>query len=269
MKIIPWSMVRRAKKSILNNVALTVGVFDGLHLGHQKLIFKVVNNRAHLQSVVVTFKDNPLKVLQTRKFSGDILTDTQKMAKLKALGVMTVVPIDFSYDFSRISAEDFFNSLATAFTIKEMVVGYNFHFGHGKKADIKVLGELTAKKQMSLEVIRPVTYKKQIISSTRIRKAIDEGNFAEARAMLGCEYIIQLPVKNNAPRNEGSILFKREEITQILPKKGRYWCLFNPLGQKREGEVEIKDKELICSVQEDIPITSLCFIKSMAKDRNL
>jgi FAD synthase len=261
MKKILWQDVINGKKRISENVSVTIGVFDGLHSGHRALIKRTVHNPAHYLPLVVTFKENPAKILQNADFSGDILTESQKMAKLEGLGVSTVVLIDFSYNFSRISAETFFSSLTAAFPIKEMVVGYNFHFGYAQSADINVLKKLTDKKHIGLEVMQPVTYAKQIVSSTRIREAIYGGMFDKAEAMLEDGYVLQIPDKSITRREDDKVYVTRDLITQILPKPGRYLCTYNPSQEKVKGEVKLEDKELICRVKDDIRLESLCFIK--------
>jgi len=261
MKEILWQDAVDGKVKFLDDASVTIGVFDGLHTGHRALIRRIVHNPRHYLPVVVTFRENPAKILKAENYTGDILTEDQKMAKLAGLGVSAVVLIDFSYNFSRISAETFFSFLTTAFTIKEMVVGYNFHFGYAQSADINVLKNLTVNEHIALEVMQPVTYGKHIVSSTRIREAIYHGMFDKVKAMLGDEYVVQIPEKSILQRFDRSVFIKRDSIAQVLPKQGRYLCKYNPSRNKRKCEVEIKDKELICKVEDDISLKSLCFIK--------
>ncbi|MBN1799003.1 MAG: FAD synthetase family protein [Spirochaetales bacterium] len=269
MRKILWQEAINGKAKVLNDASVTIGVFDGLHSGHRVLIKRIVHNSHNYLPVVVTFKENPAKLLQGDKFSGDILTENQKMVKLAGMGVYAVVLIDFSYNFSRISAENFFNFLNAAFTIKEMVVGYNFHFGNAQSADSDVLKKLTTKEHIALEVLRPVTYRKQVVSSTRIREAIYHGLFDKVKAMLGDEYVVQIPGKSLVRRLDQIVFLKKDAITQVLPMQGRYLCTYNPMRENEKGEVEIKDKELICKVEDDIHLESLCFMKPIAVNRNL
>jgi riboflavin kinase/FMN adenylyltransferase len=261
MKEIAWQDVINGKQKIAQYSSVTIGVFDGLHRGHRVLIERIVHNPGHYLPLVVTFKQNPAKILHNANFPGDILTAGQKMTKLESLGVCTVVLIDFSHNFSRISAETFFSSLIEAFTIREMVVGYNFHFGYAQGADVNALKKWTEKKRIALEIMQPVTYAKRIVSSTRIREAIHYGMFDKAKAMLGDEYVLHIPVKSITRRADDKVYITRDLITQILPEQGRYLCTYNPSKENMEGEVKLGNKELICKVEDDIRLESLCFIK--------
>ncbi len=269
MKQYTWQDIERAKKPMLRNVSLTIGVFDGLHLGHRALIRRVVENSGGYLPLVITFRENPAKILHGDEYEGDILTATQKIRKLDALGVRAVALIDFSYDFSRISAKDFFNRITAAFGIKEMVVGYNFRFGHNKVGDIILLKSLTAGAGIGLEIVIPVLYKEQSVSSTRIREAIGRGMFDEVALMLGDTYTVQMPRTSYNTLQNGSVAIDRALFTQILPKSGRYLCEYNPgLHFNGRGVVEINDKEIICKADDSLKLKSLRFITSIAGEGN-
>jgi riboflavin kinase/FMN adenylyltransferase len=269
MRQYTWQDIQEARTPVLRNVSLTIGVFDGLHLGHRALIRRVVENPGNYLPLVITFRENPAKILHGDEYRGDILTASRKIRKLEALGVRAVVLIDFSYDFSRISAKDFFNRITAAFGIKEMVVGYNFHFGHNQGGDIALLKSLTAGAGIGLEIVMPVRCKEQNVSSTRIREAISRGMFDEVVLMLGDTYTVLMPQASYNTLQNGSVVFNRAAFTQILPKSGRYLCEYNPgMHDNSRGVVEINDKEIICTADDGPRLKSLRFITSIAQEGN-
>ncbi len=255
-----WTDITQAKEPLLKGVSLTIGVFDGLHMGHRALITRVVENPGRYTPVVVSFRENPLKILRPEAYSGDILTPAQKKARLEALGVGAVVLIDFSFNFSRISAKIFFELITAAFTIKEMVVGDNFRFGYKKSADIRVLEDFAAAAGIRLEIIRPVIFKERIVSSTRIREAISRGMFEEVGEMLGHDYVVQIPETGHEDRRGDAVVIDNSGFTQILPQSGTYMCVFNPHSQNEcEGAVKISDTEILCKAKAEVPLKTFRF----------
>jgi len=114
--------------------ALTIGVFDGLHRGHQELIRRVVEpNRT---SVVVTFQRHPTEVLLHDSIPGFIMSIRQKRRTLEGLGVDVSVLVDFTESFRRLSGRDFLTRLTESFTIRRLVVGHDFRCGYRLDTDI-------------------------------------------------------------------------------------------------------------------------------------
>ena len=181
-------------------LAVTVGVFDGVHLGHQALIRRIctppskpVTQNPHssfliphsLLPTVVTFKQNPINVLKPGSFSGDILTLDQKLHILESLGVQMTVLIDFSTEFSKINGRDFINLLLDNRPVKLVVLGVNFRCGCGLDTGAEEIRGIASAKGVETEVVRPVTDGGLPVSSSRIRELIAAGRTAEAEKLLG------------------------------------------------------------------------------------
>lgn len=220
MYIVHWEDFISGRKKIKQKTALTIGVFDGVHIGHQRLLKAITGGQNKVSSCVVTFTSNPALILKTKHFPGTILTTGQKLTKLELFGIQTVILIDFSYDFSRITGEEFWLSLLSNLCIYKMVVGRNFHFGHKRKSGIETLLNLSP--GVFYNVVDPVLYNGEIVSSTRIRTSIKEGKFSDVKAMLGSMY--QLDMRDmeliRIQGNGGEIDLKKS--VQVIPAIGNY-----------------------------------------------
>ncbi len=170
-----------------------IGVFDGVHLGHQAVIS---TSAAHAAGeggtpVVVTFDPHPLKVLRPEA-PPRLLTATQhKIAFIRELGVAHLLVITFDRDFAATSASQFVEQLAAhARPLREICVGHEWSFGRNRSGDIHLLRELGARLDFKVVGIPPVRQGGTVVSSTAIRQAVAEGDFERARAMLGRDYTI-------------------------------------------------------------------------------
>jgi riboflavin kinase / FMN adenylyltransferase len=172
---------------------LAIGVFDGVHLGHQAVIS---TSAEHAQSakgtpVVVTFDPHPEKVLRPEK-APHLLTATQhKIALIRDLGVHHLLVINFDEQFAATPPEKFVEQLVThAKPLREICVGHEWSFGKGRAGNLDLLKKLGARDDFNVVGIPPVTAKGEIVSSTEIRRAVERGNFARAALMLGRDYTI-------------------------------------------------------------------------------
>jgi riboflavin kinase/FMN adenylyltransferase len=230
MKLLEWSDFIARKVAINGAVALTIGVFDGIHIGHKKLL-GVIREAAgndpgrDVQDerpipLLVTFRQNPLSVLGTRRYPGNILSSAQKLEKLEECGIHHVLMIDFSHDFSKIAGEKFIETLAEGFSIIKMAVGYNFALGHGRGVDARRLPAILP--DVEIEVIQPVYFEGDIVSSTRIRNSISAGRFVEANTMLEGSYSIEIPEETAISIVDRGFAIERRKIEQVVPQNGRY-----------------------------------------------
>jgi len=170
---------------------VTIGTFDGVHLGHQKILGHVIRNAKELncESLVLTFFPHPRMVLQKDTDMKQLNTLDEKIALLKGLGVDNLVVHPFDKDFSRLTAEEFVKEvLIDVFRVKKIIIGYDHRFGRNRTADINDLirfGEVFGfdVEQISAEEINEVS-----ISSTKIRNALLEGDVELAAKYLGYHY---------------------------------------------------------------------------------
>jgi riboflavin kinase/FMN adenylyltransferase len=169
------------------SLAITIGVFDGVHLGHQSLIRRICEPLASepRTPTVVTFRENPIKSLKPAGFAGDIYNLDQKLGLLESLGVKLTVLIDFSEKFSKMNGRDFIDLLLKSQPVTLLVLGENFHCGQGRNIGVKEIQSFARARGVETWVAPPVMDGGQPISSNRIRQALVAGRFEEAQRMLG------------------------------------------------------------------------------------
>ena len=174
-------------------VFLAIGVFDGVHRGHQAVIGTAVQNAAAAggTAIVVTFDPHPAKILRPKE-SPRLLTATQhKIALIRNLGVSHLVVIQFDREFASTPPDEFVRQLsAAARPLREICVGQEWSFGKNRAGNLALLKKLGAELGFDVVGVKPVTSNGEIISSTAIRKAVEAGDFASATRMLGRNYTI-------------------------------------------------------------------------------
>jgi len=191
MRVTDWNgflngqwLVASNQHSLSTPLALTIGVFDGVHLGHQALIRRILAEDSCLPTVV-TFRQNPLKTIRPEGFAGDIFSLEQKLASLETLGVGLAVLIDFSGEFSKINGRDFIDLLLSWHPVKLIVLGENFRCGHGLDTGVREIGDLAKARGVEIWVAPSIMDDGQPVSSSRIRQALAAGRIAEAERLLG------------------------------------------------------------------------------------
>lgn len=178
-----------------------IGVFDGVHLGHQAVIS---TSAAHAREaggtpVVVTFDPHPAKVLRPEK-APHLLTATQhKIALIRELDVAHLLVVQFDRAFAETPPEEFVRQLVQhAKPLREICVGHEWSFGRKRAGNLALLQKLGAENQFNVVGIKPVAVNGTVVSSTAIREAVEKGELARAAEMLGREYTILGTVKKGA-----------------------------------------------------------------------
>jgi riboflavin kinase/FMN adenylyltransferase len=172
---------------------VTIGNFDGVHLGHRRILETVAARGKSIgrPSVAITFDPHPLAVLRPDHAPRQIQTLRQKEEAIEALGIETLLVIPFTRDFSLTEPEDFVRSfLAERLGAAEAYLGQHFAFGRGKRGDLALLTRMGPECGFSASGIEEVFYKGEPISSTRIRNALERGEISDANAMLGRPYAL-------------------------------------------------------------------------------
>ena len=197
----------------------TIGNFDGVHLGHRRILETVAARAQEIRrpSVAITFEPHPLAVLRPDHAPRRIQTLRQKEEAIEALGIDTLLVIPFTRDFSLTEPEDFVRSfLSEKLGAAELYLGQHFAFGRGKRGDLGLLVRLGPECGFTATGVPEVVVGGEPVSSTRIRDAVDRGEVAAANAMLGREYELDgivskgdrvgrkigYPTINLAPENE-------------------------------------------------------------------
>ena len=208
---------------------VTIGTFDGVHIGHQKIISRLINTGIEegLQSVILTFFPHPRMVLQKDSNIKLINTINERHDILENLGLDCLLVKKFTHEFSRISAEDFVKEiLVEKLKAKKVIIGYDHRFGRNRNADINDLKAFGDTYGFDVEEISAQDIDDVAVSSTKIRTAIAEGNIHKANAFLGYQFMLTGKVTRG--KGLGKQLgfptanIEIEEDYKIIPKQGSY-----------------------------------------------
>jgi riboflavin kinase/FMN adenylyltransferase len=176
-----------AKFSPEKDMLLTIGVFDGVHLGHRHLIARLTGlaRRQGLMSGVITFSLHPREVLAPRTRL-PFLTDIERRIELlKSEGVEAVIPLSFTPELARLTPKEFLGLLKKHLRMKGLVIGPDFALGKNREGDTNVLRQLGEEMDFSLTVVPPLTIDGEVASSTAIRQALAEGDMKRAQKLMG------------------------------------------------------------------------------------
>lgn len=225
---------------------VTLGTFDGVHIGHRNILRKVISN-AELsgeQAVVVTFDRHPTSILKP-EYSPKLLTNLdEKLALFENIGINITFVISFTKDISEISAEQFIKKyLIDCLRMNHFIVGYDHRFGKERKGSSATLQELSRKYNFTLEIQKPLTYEGMTVKSSTIRTHLLEGKVEVASVLLGKDYSLSgyvvaghglgkkigIPTANISAKDTG----------KIIPLSGVYagWIEFDD--KKREAVLSI------------------------------
>ena len=175
----------------VKNTILTLGTFDGIHLGHQHIISAVVEKtkKNKMRNFVLTFDPHPRKVLSKDDKVYLLSSLEEKVEMFTKLGVENIFVIEFTKEFSQQSAEQFITDyLVKGIGVSEIVIGYDHHFGKGRGGNAETLTSLGEESGFTVDNIPSFKLDDIIISSTKVRNALSEGDVALAAKMLGRSY---------------------------------------------------------------------------------
>jgi len=183
--------------------AITVGVFDGVHLGHQYLLRKLIENaqRRGLKGCVLSFYPHPSKVLSPGQQPCELTDPLERAERMLRLGIDRVVFINFDREFSRIRAEDFLKHvLFERLRCRYLLVGYDWRFGYKREGEVELAKEMGLRLGFEVETAEPFYKNGHIISSTYIRRLLHSGRLEEASEYLGENYWVRRKVVKGSGR---------------------------------------------------------------------
>lgn len=201
---------------------LAIGVFDGVHLGHQAVV-KSLKGRGRLAAL--TFEPHPLAVIAPERVPPRLTTLEQKVAYLRAQGTVAVLAVKFDDALRQLSPAAFVDEVARAFPdLREVAIGENWSFGRNREGNATRLAELAQQHGFGVNAIAPVMLDDAPVSSTRIREAILQGRFDDAAALLGRSYAVTGKVVHGDERGRtiGFPTANLAEVEQLLPPRGVY-----------------------------------------------
>ncbi|MEX0291069.1 MAG: bifunctional riboflavin kinase/FAD synthetase [Flavobacteriaceae bacterium] len=226
--------------------AITIGTFDGVHIGHRKILERLINSakKADLQSTVLTFFPHPRMVLQKDADIKLLNTLEEKTQILERIGLDNLIIHPFTKEFSRLSATDFVRDiLVNDLKAKKVIIGYDHRFGRNRTANIKDLISFGSLLDFEVEEIPAQEIDDVSISSTKIRNALLEGNMTIANTYLGYEYLLSGSVKKGKGLGR-ELSFPTanlhiEESYKLIPKNGVYVIKCNLRGKLIYGMMNI------------------------------
>ena len=205
---------------------ITWGVFDGVHRGHQTLIKSVINRakKTNSPSLLITFQNHPERVLNTHKDPLFITSLSHRILLLEQLGIDNCLVLNFTKKLSRLSPKYFIKRVIKTINPAGIVVTENILFGKNRRGNIHTLRNILAKRRIELKIIKPLQYRKKIISSSLIRQAIQNGFLDDAQKMLGRPVAILGTVVRGEGRGRilGFPTANLDPHHEILPPRGVY-----------------------------------------------
>ncbi len=217
-------------KSVTNPV-LTIGTFDGVHVGHQKII-NMLKEQADLiggETVIFTFHPHPRMVLYPDSHGVKLIqTENEKLAKLERYGIDHVIMYPFSKDFSRLTATEFVRDiLVNQLGVKQVVIGYDHQFGKNREGNIEFLKELSDVYDFGVTEIGAQEIDEVNVSSTKIRKALTEGDVLTANIYLGEPFTLEGVIVKGKGFGKGfgfpTANIDLQSETKIVPSDGIYY----------------------------------------------
>ncbi|SFL40717.1 riboflavin kinase / FMN adenylyltransferase [Desulfomicrobium norvegicum] len=209
---------------------VTIGNFDGVHIGHQRLIARVRDLAAGfgLPSVVITFEPHPLRFFTGKKTPPFITLYEQRSELIRALGIDHLLCLEFNQELASMSPEDFVRRiLVEGLHVRELVIGYDYAFGKGRGGNYSLLTRLGQQWGFGVEQLEPVMVDQAIVSSTRIRDLVEAGDVWAAKALLGRFYRVSGTVvhgQNRGGRLLGFPTANMHLVDELFPKTGVYCC---------------------------------------------
>jgi riboflavin kinase/FMN adenylyltransferase len=256
----------------LVNPAVTLGNFDGLHLGHQKIFDRVKAEALRMggEAVAITFEPHPLKVLSPQSCPPLLTPLRKKISLFEQLGIDVVLCIEFTKTFSEISPSDFVkNILVEKVGARKVIVGYNFHFGKKKKGNPQILKQIGSQFNLQVEIVDSLIIDGTTVSSSKIRELIKNGQVEKASKLLGRHYSVQGKIIEGAKRGGRLLGFPTANLEisrELHPLTGVYAVEVLWKGQsfkgvanvgsnptfQTEGEGKISTEVYILDFDEDI-----------------
>jgi riboflavin kinase/FMN adenylyltransferase len=211
------------------NTILTLGTFDGIHPGHLMIIDKLVScsKEKGCRNVVITFHPHPRTVLSGSNSVKMLSTQEEKIKLLEKHGVENLLTINFTKEFASLTAEEFiYDYLINGIGLGEIVLGHDHHFGKGRIGNVELLKKIGAKENFVVTTVDPFLLDGEIVSSTKIRNAISEGDIAKSNKLLARNYSFSGVVVSGDKRGRElgfpTANIKLSSQEKLLPANGIY-----------------------------------------------
>jgi riboflavin kinase / FMN adenylyltransferase len=227
-----------------SRTSITIGNFDGIHLGHKKILSELVDTarKSGTRSVVVTFSPHPLKVLRPEKAPCLITTPKEKLDLIGCSEVDTLIILKFDKELSQLSGESFVRKiLVEKLRVKHMFVGENFVFGHRRSGDVTLLRSLSRELDYTVHTVPEVVVRGSRVSSTWIRELIQSGRIDLANRLLGRYYSVSGEIVPGRGLGQ-KFLFPTLNLklhNEIIPQPGVYVTLTTVHGKQQPSVTNV------------------------------
>lgn len=211
----------------LKNPVVTIGNFDGVHLGHRRIFQELKQAAADLGgvSVVITFTPHPLKVLPSRKKLHLITTYEEKEELIAASGVDYLIVIPFTEKFAAITAREFVSDLLVGVIgMRKLIIGYDYAFGRNREGNVELLRQLGGEHGFAVQVLAPIGDGQIVYSSTNIRRMVEHGDVGGVVSLLGRHFSLRGNVVHGHHRGQGLGFPTANLVTEkeLVPRSGVY-----------------------------------------------
>ncbi len=250
------------------NAVVTVGMFDGVHLGHQALIDKVQKKASQIKglSTIITFSPHPRLILYPEQTQNIrlITTDEEKITVMENLGIDRLIILNFTNAFAQLSAREFIEKiLVEKIGFKVIIIGHDHHFGKSRTGDVKLLKELAIQHNFEIELADVVRIDNEVVSSTSLRQLIRSGNFSRVRQFLGRNYALKGEVVSGEKRGR-MMNFPTANLVPInpqklIPKDGIYAVIVKVGSQKYLGALNTGVRPTFSEASRSIEVYLLDF----------
>jgi riboflavin kinase/FMN adenylyltransferase len=206
---------------------VTIGNFDGVHLGHQRIIRGVIDRASETatQSMVLTFFPHPARILRPEQAPPLLMTLAQRLDSFRESGLDAALALRFDAELAKVAAEDFVRKfLVDTLLARAVMVGSNFRFGHKQAGDVMLLEELGRRWDFEVQVVPPVIQDGIVVSSTAVRCAVREGRMEDASHLLGRPFALAGEIKTGTGQGRKLVVPTLNLATEqeCLPKNGVY-----------------------------------------------
>ncbi|WP_289037263.1 bifunctional riboflavin kinase/FAD synthetase [uncultured Zobellia sp.] len=249
-----------------HSTAITIGTFDGVHIGHRKILERLINNAAalNLKSTVLTFFPHPRMVLQKDANIKLLNTIEEKTKILDELGLNQLIIHPFTQEFSRLSATEFVrDNLVNQLQIKKIIIGYDHRFGRNRNANITDLKAFGSTFNFEVEEISAQEIDEVSVSSTKIRKALQEGDITTANSYLSYNYMLTGTIQKGKGlgRQLGfpTANLHIAESYKLIPKNGVYVVKSQLLNKTVYGMMNIGYNPTVAGKEKTIEINFFDF----------
>lgn len=226
---------------------VTIGSFDGVHLGHQKILSRVLTTARSLNAdpVVITFSTHPRKILKPEQAPAILTTAEEKIEAIRSFGIDNIIILDFTHEIAAMSADEFYGTmLIERLKASHLIVGYDHAFGKDREGNFEYLQKIAGRTGVEVTRVREEDIRGKAISSSWLRYLIEEGDMTTARSLLGRDYSITARVVSGEGRGRllGFPTANCEPLStdKLIPGGGVFVVQVTlPDGSRRDGMCNI------------------------------